>query len=99
MVNWENKLLAFLHDPPHKPFQIAGHEDARESFLREVGLTLDDMRHHFVRMDDHMAAAENHLVFPDPETSGVKSDSPVEVLNPDPRGTADCGLRTADLIS
>ena len=74
MTNWKNKLLAFLHDPPHKPFRIAGHEDARESFLREVGLTLDDMRHHFVRMDDHMAAAADRLVFPDWELSGVKSD-------------------------
>ena len=24
---WRRKLLAFLHDPPHKPFRIAGHED------------------------------------------------------------------------
>jgi hypothetical protein len=49
MTNWKNKLLAFLHDPPHKPFRIAGHENARESFLREVGLTglaLEDF--HFV---------------------------------------------------
>ncbi|MBI4657929.1 MAG: type III-B CRISPR-associated protein Cas10/Cmr2 [Verrucomicrobia bacterium] len=71
---WKRKLLAFLHDPPHKPFRIAGHEDARESFLREVGLTLDDMRHHFVRMDDHMAAAADRFVFPHPELSGVRSD-------------------------
>jgi len=71
---WQRKLLAFLHDPPHKPFRIAGHEDARESFLREVGLTLDDMRQHFVRMDDHAAAAADRLVFPDPETSGVRAD-------------------------
>jgi hypothetical protein len=99
MVNWKSKLLAFLHDPPNKPFRIVGHEEARESFLREVGLTLDAMRYHFVRMEDHMAAAADHLVFPYPGTSGVKSDSPVEVLNPDPRGTADCGLRTTDLIS
>ena len=74
MTNWKNKLLAFLHDPPHKPFRIAGHEDARESFLREVGLTLDDMRHHFVRIDDHMAAAADRFIFPDWELSGVKSD-------------------------
>ncbi len=74
MTDWKNKLLAFLHDPPHKPFRIAGHEDARESFLREVGLSLDDMRHHFVRLDDHMAAAADRLVFPDWEASGVKSD-------------------------
>lgn len=71
---WKRKLLAFLHDPPHKPFRIAGHEDARESFLREVGLTLDDMRHHFVRIDDHMAAAADRLIFPHPELSDVRSD-------------------------
>ena len=41
MTNWENKLLAFLHDPPHKPRAVAAHEDQRQSFLNRLGLDAD----------------------------------------------------------
>lgn len=29
-THWKRKLAAFLHDPPHKQFDICGHEDARD---------------------------------------------------------------------
>lgn len=61
---WKRKLLALLHDPPHKPFRIVGHEDTRESFLRFLGLSVDEMRAEFNRVDDHWAAAADRLIFP-----------------------------------
>lgn len=67
---WRQKLLAFLHDPPHKPFRIVGHEDTRETYLHFVGLSLDEMRTEFARIDDHWAAAADRLIFP----KGVRSD-------------------------
>ncbi|MBE7502676.1 MAG: hypothetical protein HS113_20790 [Verrucomicrobiales bacterium] len=39
MTDWKSKLAAYLHDPPHKPFRIAGHEDARGPLLRCLGLS------------------------------------------------------------
>lgn len=74
MTDWKNKLLAFLHDPPHKPFQIAGHEDQRASFLRLLNLSVDELRAEFQRGDDWNAAAADRLIFPDPKPSRVRTD-------------------------
>jgi hypothetical protein len=41
---WKGKLIALLHDPPHKPRAIAEHEDQRSSFLNRLGLTDDDFK-------------------------------------------------------
>lgn len=71
---WKSKLAAFLHDPPHKPFRIAGHEDARESFWREVHLSKDDFLRLIHRPDDHLAAAADRMIFPDPRAAGVRTD-------------------------
>jgi len=71
---WKRKLAAFLHDPPHKPFRIAGHEDARESFWNEAHLSKDEFAELFDRLDDHFAAAADRMIFPDPRASGVKTD-------------------------
>jgi len=71
---WQRKLLAFLHDPPHKPFGVAGHEGQRLTPLTSLGLTLDEMRLEFDRLDDHWAAAADRLIFPHPATSGVRTD-------------------------
>jgi len=73
MINWKNKLLAFLHDPPHKPFRIAGHEDARASALIACGLTVEEMRE-WQKQPDWVAAAADRLIFPDPAASGVRTD-------------------------
>jgi hypothetical protein len=71
---WKRKLAAFLHDPPHKPFRIAGHEDARKSFCLEVALDEADLKTCFERPSDHQAAAADRMVFPDPKKSGVRTD-------------------------
>ena len=71
---WKRKLAAFLHDPPHKPFRIAGHEDARKSFWAEVGLSQADFYELFERPDDHWAAAADRMIFSDAAKSGVSTD-------------------------
>ncbi len=70
---WKRKLAAFLHDPPHKPFKIAGHEDARKSFWAEVGLTQEEFYQLFDRPDDHWAAAADRMIFPDAAKSKVST--------------------------
>lgn len=71
---WKRKLAAFLHDPPHKPFRIAGHEDTRQSFWNEAHLSEEDFRVIFNRLDDHFAAAADRMIFPDPRSSSVRTD-------------------------
>lgn len=61
---WKRKLLAFLHDPPHKPFNIAGHEEARLSLLLKLGLTETDYHTEFDRRCDWRAAAADRFAFP-----------------------------------
>jgi len=68
-LNWKRKLAAFLHDPPHKPFRIAGHEEARKSFCLEAGLDEESLKSLFERPADHKAAAADRMIFPDPAKS------------------------------
>src|SRR5437667_5760845 len=70
---WQRKLLAFLHDPPHKPFNIPGHEDARKSALSLLGLTIQEMWA-WEKRPDWLAAAADRVVFPDPAKSDLKVD-------------------------
>lgn len=71
---WKRKLAAFLHDPPHKPFDLRSHEDARKSFWAEVGLSQTDFYELFERPDDHWAAAADRMIFPDATKSKVSTD-------------------------
>lgn len=38
---WENKIKAFLHDPPDKALSIANHEDRRDKLLQTLNLKFD----------------------------------------------------------
>lgn len=73
MTDWKRKLLAFLHDPPHKPAHIQGHEDQRASFLNRFGLPSEAILE-FERSHDWQAAAADRLIFPDPAKSGLHVD-------------------------
>jgi hypothetical protein len=44
MTDWNKRLLAFLHDPPHKPARIMDHEDQRASFLTTFGIAPEEIR-------------------------------------------------------
>ncbi|MGC8828165.1 MAG: type III-B CRISPR-associated protein Cas10/Cmr2 [Verrucomicrobiia bacterium] len=70
---WKKKLVAFLHDPPHKPMNIKGHEDERKSFLTRLGLEEEDLKS-LSRYCDFQAAAADRLIFPNAESSDLKVD-------------------------
>ncbi len=70
---WKRKLAAYLHDPPHKPAQIQGHEDQRASFLNRFGLAPEAILD-FERSNDWQAAAADRLIFPDPAKSRLRVD-------------------------
>ncbi len=37
---WKNKLMAFLHDPPCKCFDIGGHVERANSYIKTAGISL-----------------------------------------------------------
>jgi CRISPR-associated protein Cmr2 len=86
MTIWQRKLLAYLHDPPHKPFRIAGHEDARATPLHELGLTEQDMEQweRQQRPADWSAAAADRFPFPRDDVLFVdwKADGQLEFRHP-----------------
>ena len=75
MVNWKNKLLAFLHDPPHKPRAVAAHEDQRQSFLNRLGLDPDALKA-FEHSNDWQAAATVRLVPQNARATNAKAHCP-----------------------
>lgn len=70
---WKQKIVAFLHDPPHKPVSIQHHEEQRSSFLNRFGLSTDDLER-FEKSADWQAAAADRLIFPNPKKSGLYVD-------------------------
>lgn len=40
---WKSKLKAFLHDPPNKCFDIAGHEKAAASAMKAAGFSEEEI--------------------------------------------------------
>jgi len=85
---WRSKLLAFLHDPPHKPFRIAGHEDARGPLLRHLDLSEDDIarweHERRTASPDWQAAAADRFPFPRSDVLFVdwKADGGLEFRHP-----------------
>lgn len=74
MNTWQKKLLAFLHDPPHKALNIAKHEDTRRGFLAQAGFTEPEVIVAFDKVCDWTAAAADRFPFPSPQASGLHSD-------------------------
>ena len=70
---WKRKPAAFLHDPPHKALRIAGHEDARKLFWNAAYLRNAEFFRLVHRLDDHIAAAADRMIFPHPK-SGVRTE-------------------------
>jgi len=60
---WQRKLAAYLHDPPHKQFDIANHDQARGVILRHLGLSEEEMRAWW-KSPDWWASAEDRYPFP-----------------------------------
>lgn len=70
---WKRKLLAFLHDPPAKPFDLWRHEEDADRFKRQAGLLDEEFSKTFDRECDHLAAAADRFPFPDSRKAGLGS--------------------------
>lgn len=70
---WKKKLVAFMHDPPHKPRNIQDHEEQRKSYINRVGISEGELLN-FNKYSDFQAAAADRLIFPEPGKSGLKVD-------------------------
>ena len=60
---WKRKLMAFLHDPPSKCFDIGQHEMVAERFRNEAGIEPDAYAG-FKKVCDHTASAADRFPFP-----------------------------------
>lgn len=61
---WQRKLLAYLHDPPSKPFNIAEHRVMAETLIRNAGFEPADVAWFFDKVCDHTAAAADRIICP-----------------------------------
>src|SRR5437867_6357210 len=61
---WQRKLLAYLHDPPGKPFNISEHREMAETLIRSAGFDPTDVAWFFDKICDHTAAAADRVVCP-----------------------------------
>jgi CRISPR-associated protein Cmr2 len=60
---WKHKLMAFLHDPPCKCFNIKEHERIAEDFRNEAGIKPEEYSA-FAKQCDHLASAADRFPFP-----------------------------------
>ncbi len=99
---WKHKLMAFLHDPPCKCFDIAGHGARAQSFLGSAGIGVEELTE-FAKTCDRTASAADRFPFPDHQTSGLRSsfDGSVNAPFRHPLGGASWAVQsplpTADL--
>jgi len=62
---WQRKLLAFLHDPPSKPFNVAEHRQIAAKLIKQAGFEdLQLAAAFFDKVCDHTAAAADRVVCP-----------------------------------
>ena len=64
MTDWKRKLAAYLHDPPEKAFDIAGHVDRRKTHVLTAFGESIDLGWFFDRICDHTSAAADRFCFP-----------------------------------
>lgn len=64
MTDWKKKLLAYLHDPPCKPFNIHEHRAIARNLIVAAGLDPDEAEWFFAKVCDHTAAAADRVVCP-----------------------------------
>src|SRR5688572_10307794 len=63
---WKRKLLAYLHDPPSKPFNIAEHREVAWSLILAAfpDISKADAEWFFDKVCDHTAAAADRVICP-----------------------------------
>ena len=70
-INWKQKLLSYLHDPPSKALDIPSHMEKAKKTMLQAGFNLDEIND-YNRKADFTASAADRLPFPDPRSSGMK---------------------------
>ncbi|MGC8771095.1 MAG: type III-B CRISPR-associated protein Cas10/Cmr2 [Brevinematia bacterium] len=72
---WNNKLLAYLHDPPDKLLDIQGHKERAKKILEVFGLQIPDNFDIIVEKPDRIASGFERGDFPsynkDPNQNGA----------------------------
>lgn len=61
---WKQKLMAFLHDPPHKALDIGQHEKEAQHIMRSAGLVDSEMDRYTNKDSDHLSSAIDRFPFP-----------------------------------
>ena len=70
---WQRKLLAFLHDPPSKPFNVAEHRQIATELIKQAGFEdLQLAAAFFDKVCDHNAAAADRVGCP--KSSAMHAD-------------------------
>ncbi len=80
MNKWQRKLLAYLHDPPHKALDLAGHVE-RAGVFKRAAFPDKNPQSDFDHAADWTAAAADRFPFPHHKSSGVKAD-PGDFIHP-----------------
>ena len=70
---WKRKLMAYLHDPPHKPLNFGPiHEESAWQICKGAGMTDEDYEiFKKIKDADHTAAASDRFPFPKVKCSNV----------------------------
>ncbi|QDQ42525.1 type III-B CRISPR-associated protein Cas10/Cmr2 [Methylacidiphilum kamchatkense] len=63
---WQRKLLALLHDPPCKAYNLKEHQEIADSLIQNAELDVKKAKTFFYKVCDHIAAAADRLIFPRP---------------------------------
>ena len=63
---WKRKLMAFLHDPPIKPYSLQEHLEIAKSLIQQAGLSQELANRSMLKQADRMAACADRAVFPRP---------------------------------
>jgi CRISPR-associated protein Cmr2 len=71
MVDWKQKIAAFLHDPPSKCLDIRTHGERSDAAFRQAGITDETEIGKYFTKADHTAASADRLPFPASRASGM----------------------------
>ncbi|MBX3746397.1 MAG: type III-B CRISPR-associated protein Cas10/Cmr2 [Verrucomicrobiae bacterium] len=71
MNYWQEKLAAYLHDPPSKCLDIATHRERSKAAFRQAGFTDTEIGEYLAHAD-HTAAAADRFPFPKSQAAGLQ---------------------------
>nr|UXE44113.1 hypothetical protein Hi04_10k_c110_00004 [uncultured bacterium] len=72
MINWKEKLAAYLHDPPSKCLDIRTHGERSDAAFRQAGFIGETEIGEYFKHADHTGAAADRLPFPNSQAAGLQ---------------------------